>query len=64
MSKRILILYSGDQPPLLVTQLIGAITRHDATAVLGELRAGLYDQVLDAVALADTVMRWPQDFSP
>lgn len=61
MSKNILILYSDDDAPVLVTQLVGTIASHGSTAVVRELRAGLYDQVLDAVAVADTVMYWPPE---
>lgn len=64
MNKNILVLYTGADAPVLVTQLAEAIARHGSTAIMRQLGAGLYDQVLDAVAIADTVMYWPPEIGP
>jgi len=60
-SRRILVLHADKEPPLTVRQLAESITRQGSTAVVATMYDGQYDQVLDAVALADTVIYWPVD---
>jgi len=59
-SKTILVLYSGEDEPVTVTQLAEAIVRNGSTAVVRRLCSGQYGNVLDAVANADTVIYWPE----
>lgn len=63
-SRQILVLYSSNDAPVVVTQLAEAITRRGSTAVVRRLCNGQYDDVLDAVAIADTVIYWPPDKNP
>lgn len=62
-SKQILVLYSGNEEPADVTQLAKAITGLGSTAVVRGMGNGVgngeYDKILDAVAMADTVIYWP-----
>lgn len=64
-SKNILVLYSGNEEPADVTQLAQAITGLGSTAVVRKMGNGVgngeYDRILDAVAMADTVIYWPPD---
>lgn len=60
-NRNILVLYSSEEEPVLVTQLAGAISSKGSTAVIRKLCSGQYDNILDAVAIADTVIHWPPD---
>lgn len=60
-SRHILVLYSGIDAPVVATQLAEAITCLGSTAVVRQMCNGQYDKVLDAVAIADTVIYWPPD---
>ncbi len=60
-NRHILVLYSGNDEPVVVTQLAEAITCLGSTAVVRNLCNGQYDNILDAVAIADTVIYWPPD---
>jgi len=59
--RNILVLYSSNDEPIVVRQLAEAITRLGSTAVVCKMCAGQYDNILDAVAIADTVIHWPPD---
>jgi len=59
--KNILVLYSSSDEPALVRQLAESITRLGSTAVVRTMHSGQYAEILDAVALADTVICWPPD---
>lgn len=58
-SKNILVLYSSNDEPIEVAQLAQAISGLGSTATVRKLGSGEYDNVLDAVASADTVVYWP-----
>jgi hypothetical protein len=60
-NRHVLVLYSSDDAPVVVTQLAEAITRLGSTAVVRKMCNGQYDKILDAVAIADTVIYWPTD---
>ena len=59
MKRQILVLHADQDEPDFVRQLAESISRHGATAVVATLFGGQYDQILDAVAIADTVIYWP-----
>ena len=59
--RHILVLYAGDDEPVVATQLAEAIARLGSTATVRKMCSGQYEKVLDAVAIADTVMYWPPD---
>jgi len=58
--RRILVLYSSSDEPMFVKQLAESITRLGSTAVVRPMHDGQYDEILDAVATADTVIYWPE----
>jgi len=60
-SRNILVLYSSNDEPVVVRQLAESIARLGSTAVVRKMCDGQYDQVLDAVEIADTVICWPPD---
>jgi len=60
-SRNILVLYSSDDEPVVVRQLAESIARLGSTAVVRKMCDSQYDQVLDAVEIADTVICWPPD---
>lgn len=60
-NRNILVLYSGNDEPVVVRQLAESIARIGSTAVVRKMCYGQYDQVLDAVEIADTVICWPPD---
>jgi hypothetical protein len=60
-SRKILFLYSSNDEPVVVSHLAAAITRLGSTASVCKLCYGQYDQILDAVEIADTVIYWPPD---
>jgi hypothetical protein len=59
--QHILVLYASDDEPIAVTQLAEAIERKGSTAVVRRMCSGQYDNVLDSVAIANTVIYWPPD---
>lgn len=59
--RHILVLYSSNDEPVVVRQLAEAITSLGSTAVVRKMGNGQYDKILDAVAIADTVIYWPPD---
>ena len=60
-SRNILVLFSSNDEPVVVGLLAKSITRLGSTAVIQRMCAGQYDKILDAVAIADTVIYWPPD---
>ena len=60
-SRKILVLHSSNDEPVVVTQLAKAITGHGSTAMVLKMSNGEYDKILDAVEIADTVIYWPSD---
>jgi len=60
-SQRILILYSSSDEPAAVRQLGESITRLGSTTFSRTLHDRHYEKILDAVAIADTVVCWPPD---
>jgi len=60
-SRNILVLYSDNDEPVVVRQLAESITHLGSTAVIRKMCNGQYDQILDAVEIADTVIYWPPD---
>ncbi len=61
-SRNILVLYSSDDKPAVLGQLAESITHLGSTAVVRKMCDGRYDQILDAVEIADTVIYWPPDY--
>lgn len=59
--RHVLVLYAGDDEPIVVMQLAEAIARLGSTATVRKMCGGQYEKVLDAVAIADTVIYWPPD---
>jgi len=59
MSTNILLLHSGAGERRRVEELAAAIVKLGAKAAVEDLASGQYDRILDAVALADTVIHWP-----
>jgi hypothetical protein len=62
MTKRILVLYPGDPPPIgepppMAQELADALTRRGAAVTL-QACVPPYSAVLDAIAAADTVLCW------
>ncbi len=57
--RHILVLYDGDGEPALVRQLAEAVARLGSTAAVLRMCSGRYEEILDAVAVADTVIYWP-----
>lgn len=60
-SRHVLVLYAGNDEPIVVAQLAEAIARKGSTAVVRRMCSGQYDNVLDSVAIANTVIYWPPD---
>lgn len=61
-SRNILVLYSGNEAPLVVAQLAEAIVRLGSTATVRKMSKGQYGNILDAVEISDTVVYWPPEF--
>lgn len=61
ISQHILVLYSSNDEPAVVRQLAESINRLGSTAVTRTMHDRQYGQILDAVAIADTVVYWPTD---
>jgi len=59
--RNILVLYSDNEAPVVVSHLADAITRLGSIASVCKLCNSQYDQILDAVEIADTVIYWPPD---
>lgn len=60
-NRKILVLYSSNDEPVVVRQLADSITRLGSTAIIRKMGDGQYDQILDAVEIVDTVIYWPPD---
>ncbi len=60
-NRKILVLYSGNDEPVVVRQLADSIARLGSTAIIRKMGDGQYDQILDAVEIVDTVIYWPPD---
>jgi hypothetical protein len=60
-NRHILVLHDDDKQPDIVTALADSITRLGSTAVVLSMHDGNYERILDAVAIADTVLCWPSD---
>lgn len=58
-NRQILILHPAKNDPADVTQLAESIARAGGTATVRSMHDGQYDLILDAVAVADTVLYWP-----
>lgn len=58
-SKRILLLHAGDSGQGQLGGLAMALTHMGSSVTVKNLECGDYDHILDAVALADTVVYWP-----
>jgi len=57
-SQHILFLYPGNDEPAIVKQLADSIRHLGSTAVSRTMCDRQYDKILDAVAIADTVIYW------
>ena len=59
MSTTILLLHAGNSERGRVDELAAALGEMGSTVVVEDLASGDYDQILDAVARADSVAFWP-----
>ena len=60
-NRKILVLYSSNDEPVVARQLADSITHLGSTAIIRKMGDGQYDQILDAVEIVDTVIYWPPD---
>lgn len=59
MSASILLLHAGNSERTRVDELAATLGRLGSRVAVKDLAGGDYDQILDAVAAADTVAYWP-----